>query len=60
LTPDLIARGWKLIARAPDRLFAVSESWGCTGIKPDMRLVIIEAYELMEFIEYVKGKANSI
>jgi hypothetical protein len=52
---DLTERGWKLIARAPDRMFAVSVAWGCTGTKANIRDVITEARSLMKFIEWAKA-----
>jgi hypothetical protein len=52
----LTARGWKLIVRAPDRLFAVSESWGCTGTKGAINEVVTEAMGIMGFCEYVNRK----
>ena len=52
--PDtLTARGWKLIVRAPGRMFAVSTSWGCTGMKETVNEVVAEAWGLVGFCEYV-------
>jgi hypothetical protein len=53
LPDELIARGWKLITRAPDRLFAVSKQWGCTSTKTNIEDVITEAWGLVGFCEYV-------
>lgn len=46
LPNDLTALGFKLITRAPDRMFAVSTRWGCTGTKTDLTAVIREARSL--------------
>jgi hypothetical protein len=55
--PDgLTARGFVLIARAPDRLFAVSSAWGCTGTKGTINEVVAEAWGLVGFIEYVNRR----
>lgn len=55
----LTARGFKLVERAPDRLFAVSSAWGCTGTKTTIRDVVAEAWGLVGFIEYVnREKVN--
>lgn len=55
--PELLtARGWRLIVRAPDRLFAVSEAWGCTGTKATIKDVIEEAWGIGSFCEYVNRK----
>ncbi len=56
LPNELAARGFTLIVRAPDRLFAVSSAWGCTGTKATIRDVIAEAWGLIGFIEYVHRK----
>lgn len=53
LPADLAARGWKLIIRAPDRLFAVSASWGCTETLPTIGAVIAQARGLTRFCEHV-------
>lgn len=39
-------------------MFAVSDAWGCTGTKTDIRMVIMEAYEITGFVEWVKARAN--
>jgi len=55
--PDtLTARGWKLIIRAPDRLFAVSEAWGCTETKGTINEVVAEAWGMTSFCEYINRK----
>lgn len=56
LPSDLLARGFKLITRAPDRMFAVSESWGCTATKTTLANVITEAWELIDFCEAMNRK----
>lgn len=53
LPAELTARGWKLIIRAPDRMFAISEAWGCTGTKGTINEVVTEAWGLVQFCEYV-------
>lgn len=52
LPPDLLDRGFKLIVRAPGRLFAVSVSWGCTGEKPALDEVIREARSLISYFDW--------
>lgn len=46
LPRDLLALGFKLIIRAPDRLFAVSRGYGCTGTKDSLSAIIREARSL--------------
>ncbi len=53
LPSDLTQRGYKLIARAPDRMFAVSPRWGCTGTKTAMHEVIKEARSIVRFLEWL-------
>ncbi len=53
LPSDLAERGYKLIIRAPDRMFAVSSRWGCTGTKATMHEVIKEARNLVGFLEWL-------
>ncbi len=43
LPNELIARGWKLIARVPGRMFAVSAAYGCTSTRATIHEVIAEA-----------------
>ena len=58
--PDaLVARGWKLLIRAPDRMFAVSDSWGCTGTKETIRDVVAEAWGLIAFCEYINRERQN-
>lgn len=52
LPPDLAERGFKLVARAPDRLFAVSVSWGCTGTKVALDEVVREARSLLSYFDW--------
>ena len=54
LPPDLIAHGYRLIVRAPGRMFAVSTDWGCTGTKTNIQDVVSEARRLVEFIDWAK------
>ena len=51
LPDDLTALGWKLIARAPDRLFAVSVSWGGTVVSATLDEVIRNARAMTSYIE---------
>lgn len=53
LPAELVARGFTLITRAPGRLFAVSEAWGCTSTKGAIHEVVAEAWGLIAFCEYV-------
>lgn len=52
LPADLTDRGWKLIARAPDRLFAVSARWGGTVTSPTIEQVIRNARAMTRYIEW--------
>lgn len=56
LPPDLTAHGYKLIVRAPDRMFAVSVSWGCTGTKATLIEVIKEARSMIGFCQWMNDK----
>ena len=56
LPDELLAHGWKLIIRAPDRMFAVSEAWGCTSTKGNVNEVVAEAWGLVGFCEYINRK----
>lgn len=56
LPPDLIAHGYKLIVRAPDRLFAVSPQWGCTGTKATLDAVIKEARAMIGFCKWMNDQ----
>jgi len=51
LPADLTTRGWKLITRAPDRLFAVSERWGGTVESATIEQVIGNARAMTRYIE---------
>lgn len=51
LPNDLLTRGYKLITRAPNRMFAVSTGYGCTGTKATIHEVITEARDLARFCE---------
>lgn len=53
MPPDLIEHGYKLIIRAPDRMFAVSAQWGCTGTKATLDEVIAEAYAMIAFLTWL-------
>ena len=59
LPEPLVARGWRLVIRAPGRMFAVSEAWGCTGTKAAIRDVIAEAWGLIGFVEYVNRERQN-
>ena len=54
LPPDLIECGYKLIVRAPGRMFAVSTDWGCTGTKATVQEVVSEARSMIKFIDWAK------
>jgi hypothetical protein len=56
LPPDLIDLGFKLIVRAPDRMFAVSKSWGCTGTKATLEATIREARSIASFCGWMNKK----
>ncbi len=45
-----------LMVRAPGRMFAVSEVWGCTGTKETIDEVVTEAWGLTNFCEYINRK----
>lgn len=51
LPPDLTDRGWKLIERAPDRLFAVSVAWGGTVESATIEQVTANARAMTRYIE---------
>jgi len=62
LPDDLIARGFTLIVRAPNAMFAVSTQWGCTGTKGMLGAVVREARGLVGFCTAVdrrKQRADS-
>ena len=52
LPDDLTRRGFTLIVRAPNAMFAVSKEWGCTGTKGMIGAVIREARGLVGYCEY--------
>lgn len=52
LPRDLTDRGWKLIARAPDRLFAVSVAWGGTVESAAIDQVIRNARAMTRYITW--------
>lgn len=52
LPDDLIERGYKLVVRAPDRMFAVSRSWGCTKTCTNLTDVIRIARQMVRWCEY--------
>lgn len=56
LPPDLLARGWRLIIRTPNRMFAVSASRGCTETLPTIGAVIAQARGLTRFCGYINQK----
>lgn len=58
LPPDLIARGYALITRAPERMFAVSPRCGCTGTKTTIAAVIAEARSLVRYLDWRTAKAK--
>lgn len=54
LPTDLTDRGWKLINRAPDRLFAVSERWGGTVPSEKLEDVIRNARAMTRYVAWRK------
>lgn len=56
LPDDLIERGYKLIVRAPDRMFAVSRSWGCTKTCDNLADVIRIARQMVRWCAYMNDK----
>ena len=62
LPADLLRRGFRLIVRAPNAMFAVSTQWGCTGTKGMLGAVVREARGLVGFCTAVdrrKQRADS-
>ena len=51
LPADLQRLGFKLIIRAPDRMFAVSSAWGCTETSPDVQAVTRQARSLVAYFK---------
>jgi hypothetical protein len=58
LPSDLIDKGFKLIVRTPKHMFAVSQSYGCTGTKAMIGAVISEARSIAGFCEAMNRKKN--
>lgn len=56
LPTDLLDHGYTLIIRAPDRLFAVSKQWGCTGTKATLAEVGKEARAMIGFCQWMNEK----
>lgn len=56
LPKDLVSRGFKLIIRSPNQMFAVSTNRGCTGTKSNIDDVIKEARSIAGFIEWMERK----
>lgn len=56
LPDDLRQRGWKLITREPDRIFAVSISWGCTKTCNNLDDVITTARNMSRWCEAMNRK----
>lgn len=59
LPDDLLQRGYKLIVRAPDRMFAVSRSWGCTRTCTKLSDVIHIARGMVRWCEYQNTKKST-
>ena len=59
LPKDLIERGFKLIVRAPDRMFAVSLNRGGTGTKATIEEVINEARSIAGYIEWYERQQRN-
>lgn len=60
LPDDLIERGYKLIVRAPDRMFAVSRRWGGTRTCSNLPDVIRIARGMVRWCEYQNAKRARI
>ena len=58
LPPDLLRYGYKLIERAPDRIFAVSRSWGGTGTKTTLAAVVTEARKTISFLQWMERQGR--
>lgn len=56
LPADLVDLGFKLIVRVPDRMFAVSWSWGCTGTKATLPEVVREARSIASYCGWANEK----
>lgn len=56
LPQDLLDRGFKLIIRDTDRMFATSIEYGCTGTKSNLNAVISEARSIAGFVHWVNRK----
>lgn len=56
LPRDLTDRGWKLITRAPDRLFAVSTRWGGTVESATIAQVVSNARAMTRYITWRMGQ----
>lgn len=56
LPADLLRRGFKLIVRAPNQMFAVSSDWGCTGTKAMIGAVVREARGLVGYCQAMNRK----
>jgi hypothetical protein len=59
LPPDLTARGWRLIARAPDRLFAISADCGGTVVSAAIEDVVKNARAMTRYIAWRKEQEAS-
>lgn len=56
LPQDLLDHGFKLIVRAPNRMFAVSRNRGGTGTKSNIDEVIKEARAIAAWCEWMDRK----
>lgn len=52
LPADLTDRGFRLIVRAPDRMFAVSQQWGCTPTVATVEQAVRLARRLIDYLEW--------
>lgn len=52
LPDDLIEHGYRLIVRAPDRMFAVSRNWGCTKTCATLPEVVHCARKMVRWCKY--------
>ncbi len=60
LPQDLLDRGFKLIIRAPDRMFAVSTNRGGTGTKSNIEDVIEDARAIAAWCERIDQKRGRL
>lgn len=59
LPQDLLDQGFKLIVRAPDRMFAVSRNRGGTVTSDNLEAVIANARAMVAYIEWRERQQNA-